>query len=201
MQKKRFANQLLRATNHFENNSDSGSSNNRHDIVCIQSDPVTTQKVLSMQKKIIELLNEISFRLYRIPLPDGDNDLRRRQQQTMEFAIRFSRNYLYDLNRLLVSIQRHMDVISSRTDLKHRNITFHEDTLKQKLIAVHQLLIQALNAYCKHIPNSVLEGHHTKLQDVLQIICTLRDICNKLEISNNYFCSGDSNILPVVLMR
>lgn len=197
-QKKRFTNRLLRAANHFENNSDSDSSNNRDDIVRIQPDPVTIQKILSMQKKIIELLNEISFRLHRIPLPDGDNDMRRRQQQTMEFAIRFSRNYLYDLNRLLISIQRQL---SSRAGLKQRrrNIAFYQDIIKQKLIAAHQLLIQALNAYCKHIPNSVLEGHPTKLQELLQVVCNLRDICSKVEISTNCLCLGDTNIWPVVI--
>ncbi|XP_076244100.1 uncharacterized protein LOC143185197 [Calliopsis andreniformis] len=197
-QKKRYTNQLLHATNDFENNSDSDSSDSRHDIVRVQSDPVTTQKVLSMQKKIIELLNEISFRLCRIPLPDGDTDLRRRQQQTMEFTIRFSRNYLYDLHRLLASIQRHVGVVSSETELKHnKNIAFHQDMIKQKLVNAHQLLIQALNAYCKHIPNSVLEGHSTKLQDIIQIVSDLRDICNKVEISSNYFCSGDASVLPM----
>ena len=198
-QKKRFTNRLLCAANHFENNSDSDSSNNRDDIVPIQPDPVTIQKIVSMQKKITEILNEISFRLHRIPLPDGDTDMRRRQQQTMEFAIRFSRNYLYDLNRLLISIQRHLGIISSRAGFKQRrkNIALHQDVIKQKLIAAHQLLIQALNAYSKHIPNSVLEGHPTKLQEVLQVVCNLRDICSKIEISTNCLCSGDANIWPV----
>ena len=117
----------------------------------------------------------------------------------MEFAIRFSRHYLYDLNRLLISIQKHLGIISSRAGLKQRrkNIAFYQDIIKQKLIAAHQLLMQALNAYCKHIPNSVLEGHPTKLQEVLQVVCNLRDICGKVEISTNCLCSGDTNIWPV----
>ena len=197
-QKERLTSRLLRAANRFENNSDSDSSNNRDDIVRIQPDPVTIQKILSMQKRVTELLNEISFRLHRIPLPDGDNDMRRRQQQTMEFAIRFSRNYLYDLNRHLISIERHLGIISSRAGSKQRrkNIALYQDIIKQKIIAAHQLLIQALNAYCKHIPNSVLEGHSTKLQEVLQVVCNLRDICSKVEISTNCLCSGDANIWP-----
>ncbi|XP_031835741.1 uncharacterized protein LOC116428343 isoform X2 [Nomia melanderi] len=198
IRKKHYTNQFLRATNHLiENDSDSDMdlSNDKIDTVHIQADPLTIHKILSMQKKISELLNEISFRLSRIPLPDGNNDLKRRQQQTMEFAIRFSRNYLYNLNRLVTSIQRHIGAISTKTRLQHyhRSVTLHRDMIKQKLIAAHQLLIQALNAYCKHIPNSTSEGHSTKLQNVLQIVGNLRDICNKVDISANHFCSGDMN--------
>ncbi|XP_076392890.1 uncharacterized protein LOC100879765 [Megachile rotundata] len=195
MQKKYYTNELLRATNHFENNSDSDSSNNKDDVVYIQPDPFMIQKILSMQKKVAELLNEISFRLCRIPLPDGDNDLKRRQQQTVEFAIWFSRNYLYNLNRLVTSIQRHIRIVSSRVGLnRHKNIALHQDMIRQKLITAHQLLVQALNAYCKHIPNSILESHCTKLRDVLQVVYDLGDICDKVEISANYFCSGDTTI-------
>lgn len=154
-----------------------------------------------MQKKIAELLNEISFRLCKIPLPDGDDDLKRRQQQTMEFAIRFSRNYLYNLNRLIASIQRHIGAMSSRTKLNqcHKNKAFHQDNIKRELIAAHHLLIQALSAYCKHIPNSTFESHPTKFQNVLQIVCNLRDICDKVEIFTNRFCAGDANTLLVVI--
>ncbi|KAF3425869.1 hypothetical protein E2986_09976 [Frieseomelitta varia] len=190
---KKYTNQLFCATNHFENNSDTDSSNNKDDIIHIQPDPLTVQKLLSMQTKIAELLDEISFRLCRIPLPDGENDLKKRQQQTLEFAIRFSRNYLYNLGRLVTSIQRHIRAMSSRLGLKqcHKNIVFHQDMIKQKLVAAHQLLIQALSAYCKHIPNSIFEGHSRKLQDVLQIVHNLINICDKVEISSYYFCSGD----------
>ncbi|KAK1124639.1 hypothetical protein K0M31_006010 [Melipona bicolor] len=193
---KKYTNQLFCATNHFENNSDTDSSNNKDDIIHIQPDPLTVQKLLSMQTKIAELLDEMSFRLCRIPLPDGENDLKRRQQQTLEFAIRFSRNYLYNLNRLVTSIQRHIRAMSSRLGLKqcHKNIVFHQDMIKQKLVAAHQLLIQALSAYYKHIPNSIFEGHSRKLQDVLQIVYNLINICDKVEISSYYFCSGDVTI-------
>lgn len=201
-EKKCYTNQLLRAANHFENNSDTDSSNNKDDIVYIQPDPFTIQKLLSMQKKIAELLDEISFRLCRIPLPDGDNDLKRRQQQTLEFSIRFSRNYLYNLNRVVTSIQRHIRAMSPRLGLKqYKNIVFHQDMIKQKLVAAHQLLIQALTAYYKHIPNSILEGHSTKLQDVLQVVYNLINICDKVEISTYYFCSGDTTIIPLVMLE
>ena len=156
-----------------------------------------------MQTKIAELLDEISFRLCRIPLPDGENDLKKRQQQTLEFAIRFSRNYLYNLSRLVTSIQRHIRAMSSRLGLKqcHKIIVFHQDMIKQKLVAAHQLLIQALSAYYKHIPNSIFEGHSRKLQDVLQIVHNLINICDKVEISNYYFCSGDVTITSLVMLE
>ncbi|XP_076647974.1 uncharacterized protein LOC143356298 [Halictus rubicundus] len=196
--KKHYTDQLLRATNRFEDDSDSDSnlSNSRTDTVCVQADPLTIHKLLSMQRKISTLLNEISFRLRRIPLPDGNNDLKRRQQQTIEFAIRFSRNYLYNLNRLVTSIHEHIEAASSRRKQYHRSVAFHQDMIKQKLIAAYQLLIQALNAYCKHIPNSIHEGHPAKLQNALQIVSDLKDICNKIEITANYFCSGDVNATP-----
>ncbi|CAL7941645.1 unnamed protein product [Xylocopa violacea] len=198
-EKKIYTNQLLRATNDFENNSHTDSSNNRDDVIYVQPDPFTIQKLLSMRKKVAELLDEILFRLCRIPLPDGDNDLKRRQQQTLEFAIRFSRNYLYNLNRLVASIQRHIRAVTLQAELKqyNKNISFHQDMIKQKLITAHQLLIQALTAYYKHIPNSIPEGHSTKLQDVLQVVCNLTNICDKVEVSTDYFCSGDSTVIPL----
>ncbi|XP_078045951.1 uncharacterized protein LOC144474688 isoform X3 [Augochlora pura] len=197
IQKSLYTGQALQETNRFENDSDSDSnlSDNRMDIVHVQADPFTIHKLLSMQKKVSTLLNEISFRLSKIPLPDGNDDLKRRQQQTTEFAVRFSRNYLYNLNRLVASIRRHIGAISSRTKQYHRSITFHQDMIKQKLIAAHQLLIQALNAYCKHIPNSIYESQSTKLQNVLQVVSDMKDICNKVEISTNCFCSGDVNAM------
>ncbi|CAK9828776.1 hypothetical protein ANTRET_LOCUS6236 [Anthophora retusa] len=198
-EKRCYTNRLVHATDYFENNSDTDSSNYRDDMINVQPDPLTIQKLLSMQKKIAELLDEILFRLCRIPLPDGDDDLKRRQQQTVEFAIRFSRNYLYNLNRLVTSIQTHISAVSSRLGSKqcYKNVAFHQDMIKQKLISAHQLLIQALSAYYKHIPNSILDGHSTKLQDVLQIVCNLKNICEKVEISDNYLCSGDSMVIPL----
>ncbi|XP_017892849.1 uncharacterized protein LOC108632663 isoform X2 [Ceratina calcarata] len=199
-EKRSYTNQLLRATNDFANNSDTDFSNYRDDdVIYVEPDPFTVQKLLSMQKKIVELLDEILFRLCRIPLPDGDNDLKRRQQQTLEFAIRFSRNYLYNLNRLVSSIEGHVKGVSSRIGLKqyHRNVAFHQDMIKQKLITAHQLLVQALTAYSKHIPNSIVEGHSTKLQDVLQIVRSLTNTCDKIEISTSYYCSGDTTAVPL----
>ncbi|XP_076757889.1 uncharacterized protein LOC143427544 isoform X2 [Xylocopa sonorina] len=199
VEKKIYTNRLLRATNHFENNSHTDSSNNRDDVIYVQPDPFTIQKLVSMRTKVAELLDEILFRLCRIPLPDGDNDLKRRQQQTLEFAIRFSRNYLYNLNRLVASIQRHIRAVTLQAELKqyNKNISFHQDMIKQKLITAHQLLIQALTAYYKHIPNSIPEGHSTKLQDALQVVCNLTNICDKIEVSTDYVCSGDSAVAPL----
>ena len=163
--------------------------------------PAVAQKILAIQKKISDLLDEIGFRLNRIPLPDGDRDLKRRQQRVIEFAVRFSRNYLYDLGRQVADIQRHVRAISpsGRQRSSRRCISLHMNAIEYKLTSAHQLLLHALIAYCKHIPSSVLKGHPGKLKEILRVVVELKDICDKINLTADYFGSGDVVPPPLVM--
>ncbi|XP_046831947.1 uncharacterized protein LOC124430006 isoform X6 [Vespa crabro] len=171
----------------------------KEDNISVQPDPVTAHKIAIMQQRISELLDEISFRLDRIPLPDGDIDLKRRQQRVMEFCIRLSRNYLYDLNRYVSDIQKHMRAISPSAKIKsgRRGITFHMQIIEQKLISSHQLLLHGLTAYCRHIPCSIPQGHSKKIKELLKVVTDLKDICDHIQLTRNYFGSGDTCTLPL----
>ncbi|XP_047364463.1 uncharacterized protein LOC124954894 isoform X3 [Vespa velutina] len=171
----------------------------KEDNISVQPDPVTAHRIAIMQQRISELLDEISFRLDRIPLPDGDIDLKRRQQRIMEFCIRLSRNYLYDLNRYVSDIQKHMRAISPSAKIKsgRRGITFHMQIIEQKLISSHQLLLHGLTAYCRHIPCSIPQGHPKKIKELLKVVTDLKDICDHIQLTRNYFGSGDTCTVPL----
>ncbi|KAI4499033.1 hypothetical protein M0802_005899 [Mischocyttarus mexicanus] len=187
----------------FEHNSTPELSieyaSDKEDNISIQPDPITVHKIIIMQQRISELLDEILFRLDRIPLPDGDVDLKRRQQRVMEFCIRLSRNYLYDLNRYVNDIQKHVRAISPSVKIKssHRGVTFHMQIIEQKLMAAYQLLLHALSAYCKHIPSSIPQGHSKKVKELLKVVTDLKDICDNIQLTKNYFGSGDACTLPL----
>ncbi|XP_014609632.1 PREDICTED: uncharacterized protein LOC106789697 isoform X1 [Polistes canadensis] len=177
----------------IENESD------KEDNIFVQPDPITVHRIIIMQQRISELLDEILFRLDRIPLPDGDIDLKRRQQRVMEFCIRLSRNYLYDLTKYVSDIQKHVHAVSPSVKIKssHRGITFHMQIIEQKLMAAHQLLLHALTAYCRHIPSSILQGHSKKVKELLKVVIDLKDICDHIQLTKNYFGSGDTCTLPL----
>ncbi|XP_057327556.1 uncharacterized protein LOC130668971 isoform X1 [Microplitis mediator] len=176
----------------------SQNERDQYSVHAVRIDPVVAHKILGIQAKISELLDEISYRLCRIPQPDGDIDLKRRQQRVMEFAIRFSRNYLYDLRRQMSDVQRHVRVMSpgARRPTK-RVLSLHMQALEQKLCSIHQLLLNALSAYCKHIPSSILKGHPGKLKEILQVVIDLRDVCSKMNLTAELFGAGDTAPLPL----
>ncbi|KYQ54499.1 hypothetical protein ALC60_06646 [Trachymyrmex zeteki] len=199
--KKQSSRQLHHATNGTEYNSSPESSAHHNGIadgvIYVRPDPFTMHKILTMQRKVCDLLDEITFRLGNISAPDGIKDLQRRQQCVAEFIVRFSRNYLYDLNRYVKDIQRHMSVISPRAIIKpnHRNLGLHMHAIEHKLLAAHQLLLHALVAYCKHVPSSIPKGHPGKLREILQVVLNLKTMCDRLHL--NYFDSGDTDVLSL----
>lgn len=201
---KQSSKQLHHMANGVEYNSSPESSARRNDTmdgaVYVRPDPFTMHKILTMQKRVCELLDEIAFRLGNIPPPDGIKELQRRQQCVAEFVVRFSRNYLYDLNRYVKDIQRHMCIISPRAIIKpnHKSLGLHMHAVEHKLLAAHQLLLHALIAYCKHIPSSIPKGHPGKFRETLQVVIDLKTMCDRLHL--NYLDSGDTDILSLVTL-
>ncbi|KAK0178823.1 hypothetical protein PV327_007671 [Microctonus hyperodae] len=179
--------------------SSPNDSDNYHELREFQPHPIVANKILGIQSRISELLDEILYRLCRIPQPDGDIDLKRRQQRAMEFAIRFSRNYLYELGRQVVNLQRHLQAISPNARIKptKRGTLLHMQALERKLCSTHQLLFNALSAYCKHIPSSILKGHPGKLKEILQIVIDIKDICSKINLTAEHFGAGDTAPPPL----
>lgn len=165
--------------------------------------PNVKKKVLIIQTKISELLNEISYRLGRIPRPDGESDLRRRQQRLAEFGIRFSRNYLYVLGRQVIDIQQHIKAaeLSFNEKIKKNNFILHVQAIESKILSSHQLLMYALDAYAKHVSSSGIKGHPGKLGDILQVLVQLKEICNKINLSFEFLESENLDIYPLVIIN
>ncbi|XP_015115635.1 uncharacterized protein LOC107040193 isoform X2 [Diachasma alloeum] len=189
-------NRLLRKLNRLECNSSPDlssqyESGDDEEFLEVQPHPVIAQKILGLQGRISELLDEISYRLCRVPRPDGENDLKRRQKRVVEFGIRFSRNYLYELGRQVGDIQRHLKAVLEGKG-RRRGAVLHMQALEQKLCAAHQLLTCALNAYCNHIPSSVLQGHPGKLKEILGIVVELKDVCGKINVTAEGVGGGDT---------
>lgn len=187
-------------TNYRSERSGAFESEKKEALFELRIHPTIAHKILAMQKKVSNLLDEIEYLLKNIPLPDGDRDLKRRQQRVQEFAIRFSRNYLYDLGRQIDDINRHLRAVSPKARFKpsRRAFSLHLQTIEQKLISAHQLLLQALTAYCKHIPSSVVKGQPGKIKDILQVVVKLNHICNKIHLNDDFFERGDVEPPPLV---
>lgn len=173
--------------------ADRFSYENDDDDIPVHPDPVAVTKILNVQRKISTVLDSIFYELDRIPLPDGENDLLRRQQRVAEFSTRLSRNYLYDLGRQITDIQRHIKAIApnDRMRLTRRGIILHMQAIEHKLISTHQLLLTALSAYWKHIPSSVLKNHPGKLKEILQVVVQVKNICTDIKLAPELYCSGD----------
>lgn len=171
------------------------------EVAHVRPDPFAMQKILTMQRRVCELLDEIALRLGNIPVPDGVKDLQRRQQCVAEFVVRFSRNYLYDLNRQVKDIQRHMCVVSPRARVRpnYRSLGLHMHAIEHKLLAAHQLLLHALVAYCKHIPSSILNGHPGKFKEILRVVMDLKTMCDRLLLNTSYLDSGDTDVSSLVI--
>ncbi|XP_003424337.1 uncharacterized protein LOC100680021 [Nasonia vitripennis] len=165
-----------------------------NDSIPVRPDPVAVTKILGVQRRISTVLDSISYELDRIPLPDGENDLQRRQQRVVEFSTRLSRNYLYDLGRQITDIQRHIKSITpdSKIKLTRRGVIFHMQAIEQKLLSAHQLLLTALSAYWKHIPSSVLKNHPGKLKEILDVVIQIKNICTEINLTPDLYCSGDN---------
>uniref|UniRef100_A0A0C9QDC7 DDX53 protein n=1 Tax=Fopius arisanus TaxID=64838 RepID=A0A0C9QDC7_9HYME len=188
-------NRLLRKVNRLECNSSPDlssqyESGDDEEFLEVQPHPVIAQKILGLQGRISEILDDISYRLCRIPRPDGENDLKRRQKRLVEFGIRFSRNYLYELGRQVGDIQKHLKAVLEGKG--RRGTILHMQALEQKLCASHQLLVCALNAYCNHIPSSVLEEYPGKLKEILGVVVELKDACGKINITADGVGGGDT---------
>ncbi|XP_066596981.1 putative leucine-rich repeat-containing protein DDB_G0290503 isoform X3 [Prorops nasuta] len=170
-------------------------NDNKESASYIKPDPEITYKISLIQKKLIEVLNEIFHQLGKIPLPDGEDDIKRRKQRALEFAIRFSRQYLYDLNRNITEIQRNLLVFvpDAKIKLNKKGFAFYMQAIEHKLLSTYQILLNALIAYDKHIPGSILKCYPEKLKEVLQITITIKDIFKQFQ-PDNHAASGDSNL-------
>lgn len=150
----------------------------------VRLDSVVVAKILVLQKKISNTLYKISYELDQIPLPDGENDLHRRQKRSSEFSVRLARNYLYDLDRYSLEIEKQINLTFGEycSVMDRRALILGLDALEQKLISAHQLLLHALTAYFKNISTSVLRGQPGKLKELLEITLRLRGFGKEINL-------------------
>ncbi|KAK3911087.1 Protein moonraker [Frankliniella fusca] len=111
--------------------------------------------------------------------PDGPDDLERRKTRINEFLSRFSRNYLFQFQRQVAELRRHIASASPETPGRHTEY----QALMQKLVSAHQTALQSLQAYLSQIPASLqVSNIFGKLKDLVQHLCELTSLKNQLTI-------------------
>lgn len=120
--------------------------------------------------------------------PDGLNDLERRKKRSSEFASRFSRNYLYQLNRQLSDIKKLLHPSSARISNQNSYV------IKQKITSSYQTILQGLQAYLSHLPKSTTVGIPDKIKELLKEIASLCDM-HRSYSSTDLNCNVKSNEL------
>ncbi|XP_017777593.1 PREDICTED: uncharacterized protein LOC108563423 isoform X2 [Nicrophorus vespilloides] len=148
-------------------------------------------KVRSIIEKSLQTLEDVRLVLeFGIDPPDGAEDYARRKKRALEFASRFSRIHLYQLNRHITDIQNMLRPPSARTGVRNAN----NIDLNQKFLTANQTIFQGLQAYKKHLPNTIVVGVPDKLRDLLKSTGVLCDIFR------NHAAEGD-DIIDVLEVR
>lgn len=101
----------------------------------------------------------------------------KREKRSFEFSTRISRNYLYQLGRQIIDLRKHV-----KPNGKHvHNIL----TVNQKFINAHQIVLQAVQAFCNYIPQSIVVCIKNKFEELLFQICELCKLTKSFRIFNN----------------
>lgn len=58
-------------------------------------------------------------------------------------------------------------------------------SVNQKFINAHQVILQALQAFCHYIPQSIMSGVQNKFQELLVQLCELCKLTKKFRLYNN----------------
>lgn len=135
----------------------------------------TKNKMRTIHLKISALIKNIMFQLDSPLLEeDGSMEALRRQKRDSEFSSRFSRTYSYELTRQIQDLPQLMAM--------KNNFTNAQDVC-QRIISLYQIVVQGLQAYLKHLPD-------TLSIDVPGCVCGLLNRTNELtDISLTYMSS------------
>ncbi|KAF5284372.1 hypothetical protein FQR65_LT13589 [Abscondita terminalis] len=107
--------------------------------------------IIRSMQRTCTCLDEIS----KVTMPDGEDDWRRRQVRTIEFSSRFKRNYLYELGRQIIELEKAVKGSRSPGGFK---------SVPRCVLSAHQTLLQAFQAYNNHIPTCLGNVATDKLQ-------------------------------------
>ncbi|GJQ82282.1 hypothetical protein Trydic_g19479 [Trypoxylus dichotomus] len=140
-------------------------------------------KLLGTIKKCLNCMEDIRLQLdIGITPPDGLDDLERRKKRSSEFASRFSRNYLYQLNRQLSDLRKLLCPTSARAMLQNNS------HIKQKITSSYQTILQGLQAYATHLPISTPMGASDKIKELLKevgALCEMQRSYVSIDVNSN----------------
>lgn len=134
-------------------------------------DPLFKNKLKSVRSKIGLLLQEVN--LPRTILePNSPEEQLKLRKRDLEFYSRFSRNYLYELQRHITKFDK---ISSKKYQVLDKNVS-------QKVLSAHQLVLRGLQAYLKHVPTSLEERVPDRLRDLAKNFLKVTKCCIKLGI-------------------
>ncbi|KAK4874838.1 hypothetical protein RN001_014198 [Aquatica leii] len=148
------------------------------------------KKLFHFMQRSLTCLEDISLSLSnKIVLPDGEEDWQRRRVRNLEFSSRFQRNYLYQLGRQIIELQKSI------------RMPHHTKSVVQCVITAHQSMLQAFLAYNSHIPTCLGNVVLDKLKLMIDHAKHLLSIHSRLLVSGDLEASRKQNLIQSISGR
>ncbi|XP_055915400.1 uncharacterized protein LOC129948422 [Eupeodes corollae] len=125
-------------------------------------------KMTSIQDNIIKNLDSLRISLVEISLPDGDVEQKLRERNALEFSVRFSRNYLFPLGKMIDNL---------RLSPKEEFCSALTNEPCIKVCGIYGLLCQAIQCYQKQLRHFYTDCFPKKLDTLLNLIKDTTNIC------------------------
>ncbi|XP_075157295.1 uncharacterized protein LOC142230536 isoform X2 [Haematobia irritans] len=131
------------------------------------------KKMSATQEKIIEVLDKLRIDLLDLNVPDNSLEKTKRQRNAFEFAVRFSRNFLYPLKGMLEDIK-------STPIEQFNSLTSNEACLR--VCHLYGLILQSVNTYHKQLRYFLLDHVPQKLPILIEMIFMVNAECWEKQI-------------------
>ncbi|XP_073833462.1 uncharacterized protein [Musca autumnalis] len=131
------------------------------------------KKMSATQEKIIEVLDKLRIGLLESNVPDNSLEKNKRQKNAFEFAVRFSRNFLYPLKGMLEDFK-------STPIEQFNSLTSNDASLR--VCNLFSLLLQSVNTYQKQLRYFLLDHVPQKLPILLEMIYMTTSQCLEKQI-------------------
>uniref|UniRef100_A0A1I8MXW8 Uncharacterized protein n=1 Tax=Musca domestica TaxID=7370 RepID=A0A1I8MXW8_MUSDO len=131
------------------------------------------KKMSGTQEKIIEVLDKLRIGLLELNVPDNSLEKNKRQKNAFEFAVRFSRNFLYPLKGMLEDLK-------STPMEQFNSLTSNEACLR--VCNLFSLLLQSVNTYQKQLRYFLLDHVPQKLPILIEMIYMTTSQCREKQI-------------------
>ncbi|XP_059222222.1 uncharacterized protein LOC106091020 isoform X2 [Stomoxys calcitrans] len=131
------------------------------------------KKMTNTQEKIMEAIDKLRNNLLQLNAPKDSFDKTKRQRNAFEFAVRFSRNFLYPLKGMLDDLKS--------TPVEQFN-SLHSNEACLRVCQLYGLILQSVNTYQKQLRYFFLNHVPEKLPILIEKICEANTECLEKQI-------------------